>query len=86
MPGYLIWLNARLYEIKRLLKKTGSIYVHLDWHAVHYVKVEMDKIFGAGAGSAKKGDAGFRNEIVWCYSGGGTPSAEFPRKHDSILW
>ena len=46
MPGYLIWLNARLYEMKRLLKKTGSIYVHLDWHASHYVKVEMDKIFG----------------------------------------
>lgn len=46
MPGYLIWLNARLYEMKRLLKKTGSIYVHLDWHAAHYVKIELDKIFG----------------------------------------
>jgi len=46
MPGYLIWLNTRLYEMKRLLKSTGSIYVHLDWHAVHYVKCEMDKIFG----------------------------------------
>jgi len=42
MPGYLIWLNARLYEMKRLLKKTGSIYVHCDWHASHYIKVEMD--------------------------------------------
>jgi hypothetical protein len=46
MPGYLVWLNARLWEMKRLLKPTGSIYVHLDWHASHYVKVEMDKIFG----------------------------------------
>ena len=46
MPGYLIWLNARLFEMKRLLKKTGSIYVHCDWHASHYIKVEMDKIFG----------------------------------------
>jgi len=46
LPGYLIWLNARLYEMKRLLKKTGAIWVHLDWHAVHYVKQEMDKIFG----------------------------------------
>ena len=46
MPGYLIWLNARLYEMKRLLKKTGTIWVHLDWHAVHYVKQELDKIFG----------------------------------------
>src|SRR6266850_5144525 len=86
MPGYLIWLNARLYEMKRLLKKAGSIYVHLDWHAVHYVKVEMDKIFGTGAGSARKSEAGFRNQIIWCYSGGGTPSSEFPRKHDVILW
>lgn len=86
MPGYLIWLNARLYEMKRLLKKTGSIYVHLDWHAVHYVKVEMDKIFGSGAGSGNKAAAGFRNEIAWCYSGGGVPKVEFPRKHDAILW
>ena len=86
MPGYLIWLNARLYEMKRLLKKTGSIYVHLDWHAVHYVKVEMDKIFGSGAGSTNKNSPGFRNQIIWCYSGGGTPNREFPRKHDVILW
>lgn len=76
MPGYLIWLNARLYEMKRLLKKTGSIYVHCDWHASHYIKVEMDKIFGY---------ENFRNEIVWCYSGGGTPRMDFPRKHDVIL-
>ena len=45
LDGYLIWLNARLYEMKRLLKPTGSIYVHCDWHAYHYIKVEMDKIF-----------------------------------------
>lgn len=86
MPGYLVWLNARLLEMKRLLKRTGSIYVHLDWHAVHYVKVEMDKIFGCGRGANNRTEPGFRNEIVWCYSGGGTPSGEFPRKHDTILW
>jgi DNA modification methylase len=56
MDGYLIWLNARLYEMKRLLKSTGSIYVHCDWHASHYVKIEMDKIFGF---------ENFRNEITW---------------------
>ena len=76
LNGYLVWLNARLYEIKRLLKPTGQIYVHLDWHAGHYVKVEMDRLFGYDA---------FRNEIVWCYSGGGTPKNDFPRKHDVIL-
>ncbi len=46
LDGYLIWLNARLYELKRLLKPTGSIYVHCDQHASHYIKVELDRIFG----------------------------------------
>jgi DNA modification methylase len=78
MPGYLVWLNARLFEMKRLLKPTGSIYVHLDWHASHYVKVEMDKIFGAD---------NFINEIVWYYtSGGGRGRKWFNRKHDVILY
>ena len=76
MPGYLIWLNARLYEMKRLLKPTGSIYVHCDWHASHYIKVEMDKIFGHD---------NFRNEVVWHYTGGGRSKRYFSRKHDSIL-
>lgn len=56
MPGYLTWLNARLLEMKRLLKPTGNIFVHLDWHASHYVKIEMDKIFGYD---------NFKNEIIW---------------------
>lgn len=77
MPGYLIWLNARLYEMKRLLKPTGSIYVHLDWHASHYVKIELDKIFGYD---------NFLNEIVWYYSQGGKSRTQFARKHDVILW
>lgn len=77
MPGYLIWLNARLYEMKRLLKDTGTIYVHLDWHASHYVKVEMDKIFGAD---------NFRNEIIWHYkSFHGNVKRYYPRKHDALL-
>ena len=76
-PGYLVWLNARLYEMKRLLKPTGSIYVHLDWHASHYVKVEMDKIFGYD---------NFLNEIVWHYSSGGRATRFFARKHDVLLW
>ncbi len=58
MPSYLAWLNARLYEMKRTLKSTGSIYIHCDWHASHYIKCEMDKIFGY---------ENFQNEIIWCY-------------------
>jgi adenine specific DNA methylase Mod len=76
MPGYLIWLNARLWEMKRLLKPTGSIYVHLDWHASHYVKIEMDKIFGSD---------NFLNEIAWCYSGGGRGKSTYAKKHDILL-
>ena len=77
MPGYLIWLNARLYEMKRLLKKTGSLFVHCDHHASHYIKVEMDKIFG---------HENLRNEIIWCYRQGGRSKVEFPKKHDTLLW
>ena len=77
MPGYLIWLNARLYEMKRLLKKTGSIYVHLDRHASHYVKMEMDKIFD---------HPNFINEIVWAYKSGGNSKRTFARKHDILLF
>lgn len=76
MPGYLIWLNARLYEMKRLLKPTGSIYVHCDWHASHYIKVEMDKLFGVTQ---------FRNEIIWHYDIGGRPRRDLRRKHDVIF-
>jgi DNA modification methylase len=76
MPGYLVWLNARLYEMKRLLKRTGTIFVHLDWHASHYVKVEMDKILGHNR---------FVNEVIWAYTGTGAPKRGFKRKHDVLL-
>ena len=77
LPGYLIWLNARLYEMKRLLKKTGSIYVHCDWHASHYIKAEMDKIFGY---------ENFRSEIIWWYLWGGRVKRQWNRKHDIIYF
>ncbi len=76
MPGYLVWLNARLYEMKRLLKPTGSIYVHCDWHASHYIKVEMDKIFGY---------ENFRNEVIWNYGKMSNATKNFPANHDMIL-
>lgn len=80
MPSYLIWLNARLLEMKRLLKPDGSIYVHLDWHASHYVKVEMDKMFGY---------ENFRREVVWdigVLSGFKTATANWIRGHDILLY
>jgi DNA modification methylase len=77
LPTYLAWLNARIWEMKRLLKPTGSIFVHLDWHAAHYVKCELDKIFGYD---------NFVNEIAWCYNVGGKGRRTFARKHDTILF
>jgi DNA modification methylase len=77
MPGYLTWLNARLLEMKRLLKPTGSIYVHLDWHASHYVKVEMDKIFGYD---------NFIADVIWDKGFRGTEQKRnYQHSHDVIL-
>ena len=77
MFSYLAWLNARLWEMKRVLKPTGSIYVHCDWHASHHIKTEMDKTFGYD---------NFLNEIVWFYPDSpGRASRDFPRKHDVIF-
>ncbi len=77
MPGYLVWLNARLWEMKRLLKPTGSIYVHLDWHAVHYVKVEMDKIFGVD---------NFETEIIWKSTSAHANNKTYGSIHQTILF
>ena len=77
MQHYLEFMVERLKEMHRLLKPTGSIYVHLDWHAVHYVKVEMDKMFGVH---------NFQNEIVWCYETAGKSKKSFSKKHDTILF
>lgn len=74
---FLNFLGTRISEMKRLLKLTGIICIHLDWHAVFEVKVYiMNRLFGFD---------NFRNHIVWCYSGGGQSKKEFPKKHDDIL-
>lgn len=78
MTSYLNYMRERLVLMKELLTKSGSIYVHLDWHASHYVKVMMDEIFGIN---------NFRNEIVWAYrSSGASNRTKFSRKHDTILF
>ena len=76
MKSYLIMMAVRLMEMRRLLKPTGTIYLHCDPTASHYLKMLMDSVFGGG---------NFRNEIVWCYAGGGQPAKDFQRKHDIIL-
>ena len=76
LVGYLGFLRPRLEEMRRLLKPTGTLYVHLDWHAVHYVKTVLDGIFGYDH---------FLNEIIWSYRTGGRNTRWFARKHDTIL-
>jgi len=76
MMAYLCMMSPRLLEMRRVLKPTGSIYLHCDPTASHYLKILMDSIFGI---------KNFRNEIVWCYRGAGYPKRDFGRRHDTIL-
>ena len=81
MLAYLTYMAERLEHTYRLLKKTGSLYLHCDPTASHYLKILLDGIFGK-----KGGGRAFRNEIIWGYPA--SPSAarrDFPRKHDIIL-
>lgn len=74
--AFLCFLSVRLLEMHRILKPTGSIYLHCDRTVSHYIKACMDAIFG------KKN---FRNEIIWHYTGNSTPKTMFPAKHDTIF-
>ena len=76
MKSYLIMMAVRLLEMRRVLKPTGSLYLHCDPTASHYLKLLMDAVFGKD---------NFRNEVVWCYRGGGVPKSDFARKHDVLL-
>lgn len=71
------WYRPRLIEMKRALKDTGSIYLQCDYRLVHYLKVEMDKIFGIH---------NFRNELIWCYKTQGFNKNKYSSKHDNILF
>ena len=78
MAAYIGMMAQRLAEMRRVLKPTGSIYLHCDPYASHYLKILMDGLFG---------QRNHRNEIVWCYTGPGSPKMrQFNRKHDTIHW
>ncbi|WP_373535986.1 DNA methyltransferase [Microcoleus sp.] len=76
--AYLVHITLRVVEIHRVLKPTGSFYLHCDPTASHYLKLILDTIFCSQGGD-------FRNEIIWCYRGGGSPKKDFGRRHDVIL-
>lgn len=75
--AFVAWLSPMLEHSHRALAAHGSLFVHLDYRAVHYVKVALDRLFGRTR---------FVNEIVWCYAVGGKSRRGFARKHDTILW
>lgn len=76
--SYFEYMYPRLVLMKELLSETGSIYVHIDWHVGHYLKILLDDIFGK---------ENFRNEIVWIYTRMGTKGQKiFSRAHDNVYW
>ena len=74
---YLNWMYENLMAIKSVMSNSASIYVHLDWHIGHYVKILLDEVFGEDR---------FRNEIVWGYRTGGTSKTCFAKKHDTLFF
>ena len=74
--NYMEFLEPHLWAMHRVLKDTGTMYLHMDWRWVHYAKVKCDEIFGYD---------NFLNEIVWSYNFGGRGKDRFPQKHDTIL-
>jgi len=76
LDAYLAFLRPRFEQMHRLLSDRGSIYVHLDFHAIHHVRLMLDEVFGQG---------NFLNEIIWFYRTGGVARRWFGRKHDTIL-
>ena len=77
MYSYLCMMAPRLLEMRRVLKDTGSIYLHCDWYADSYLRLLLDAIFGKD---------NLRNEIVWCYTGPANVRKQYPRKHDTLLF
>ncbi|MFW9621338.1 MAG: site-specific DNA-methyltransferase, partial [Macromonas sp.] len=75
--SYLAMITPRLILMRELLADTGSIYVHLDWHVGHYVKLVMDEVFGKD---------NFQNEIVWSYGKMASASRRFMSNHDMIFF
>src|SRR5215475_15678828 len=73
---FLQFLHPRLIEVHRVMAEHATLYLHLDWRTAHYVRVQLDTIFGA---------ENFLNEVIWHYRTGGVSQRWFGRKHDTIL-
>jgi len=77
IENYTAWMEDRIRECHRVLKETGSFYLHCDFHANAHLRISLDRVFGRG---------NFRNEIIWFYPDSpGRPRKDFSRKHDTIF-
>ena len=70
------WYRLRFVEMKRVLKNTGTIYIHCDYNLSHYIKILLDEIFGV---------ENFRNEIIWYYNSAPRKKKDFGKRHDTIF-
>ena len=77
IKNYIAWMEQKIRECHRILKPTGSMYLHCDWHANAHLRILMDKIFG---------ENNFKNNIVWCYKAREFSKKYWNRKHDDILF
>ena len=77
MQAYLAYMAQRILEMHRVLKDTGSLYLHCNPTASHYLKIVLDAIFGKN---------NFKNEVVWCYKSGGASAKHYSKKHDILLF
>ena len=77
MGAFLCWLGVRVLEMHRILKPTGSLYLHLDHTAGAWVKAMLNAIVGR---------QNFRNEVVWWYKNASRGKRQFARSHDTLLW
>lgn len=73
---YLNWMYENLQAIKSIMSETATIYLHIDYHIGHYIKILMDEVFG---------EENFRNEIIWCTTSASNVKTDFPKKHDTIF-
>ena len=77
ITAYRAYIGLVMIEALRVLKDSGSIYVHCNDVASHHIRTVLDEVFGS---------CNFRNEIIWCYGGRGMAKKHFNRKHDTIFF
>lgn len=77
IKNYIAWMEPKIRECYRVLKPTGSMYLHCDWHANAHLRISMDRIFG---------ENNFQNEVIWWYHTGGASKKRFAKSHDNLLF